>query len=341
MAGVIADQEPGLTGLLPALAPCSQLLYLDLSGHALSGPLPALPQTLQFLNLSSNGLSQRLPQLASSPSLQYIDLSFNRFSGELEDMSRLPALDWLDLSDNELSGPLPAFPAAVRWIDLSNNRLAGALELPAPAADSERLLVLLNLASNKLSGSLPASVTSFAPHLSFLDLSHNSLSGSLDAFAAALAPTNQLLQVNLSHNKLTGEVPGRMAILAAVRPVMVTMKDGHTPVHRILDLSNNELQGVFPSWIITNLPLLAVSCKCSIGISLDASRLTCPAAVRHASRKTQDLLRGFDHLQCVSEANGNKQQVRIMLLCVLGVGGIYCWCCLWLVHGACSDGLST
>lgn len=60
------------------LGPCSQLLYLDLSGHALSGALPALPQGLQFLNLSSNGLSQRLPQLASSPSLQYIDLSFNR-----------------------------------------------------------------------------------------------------------------------------------------------------------------------------------------------------------------------------------------------------------------------
>jgi hypothetical protein len=65
-------------GPLPTLGPCSQLLYLDLSGHALSGPLPALPQGLQFLNLSSNGLSQRLPQLASSPSLQYIDLSFNR-----------------------------------------------------------------------------------------------------------------------------------------------------------------------------------------------------------------------------------------------------------------------
>jgi hypothetical protein len=35
-----------------------------------------------------------------------------------------------------------------------------------------------------------------------------------------------LLQVNLSHNRLSGGVPGHMAILAAVRPVMVTMKDG-------------------------------------------------------------------------------------------------------------------
>ncbi|WIA31462.1 hypothetical protein OEZ86_002357 [Tetradesmus obliquus] len=314
MAGVIGDQEPGLTGPLPSLAPCSTLLYLDLSGHALSGPLPSLPQGLQFLNLSSNGLSQQLPQLAGSPSLQYLDLSFNRFSGVLEDMSVLPSLDWLDLSDNELTGPLPAFPLAVRWIDLSNNQLAGALELPAVPADSERLLVLLNLSGNKLTGPLSSSVTSAAPHLSFLDLSHNGFSGSLAAFADALTPSNQLLQVNLSHNRLSGGVPAGLASLAAVRPVMVTMKDGHTPVHRILDLSNNELQGVFPAWIITNLPALASSCKCSIGISLDAPRFTCPWAVPATSRKAQDVLHGFEYLQCVSTAGGKRQQVPIWQL---------------------------
>jgi hypothetical protein len=41
-----------------------------------------------------------------------------------------------------------------RWIDLSNNQLAGALELPPVGADSERLLVLLNLSGNKLTGRL-------------------------------------------------------------------------------------------------------------------------------------------------------------------------------------------
>jgi hypothetical protein len=69
------------------------------------------------------------------------------------------------------------------------------------------------------------------------------------------------------------------------------------------------LQGVFPSWIITNLPLLAASCKCSIGISLDAARFVCPAAVPQASRKAQEVLHGFEYLQCVSEADGKRQQV--------------------------------
>lgn len=65
-------------GTLPAsLGFCEQLLYLDLSGHALSGGLPPLPPSLQFLNLSSNALTHELPDLAGTQ-LQYLDLSFNR-----------------------------------------------------------------------------------------------------------------------------------------------------------------------------------------------------------------------------------------------------------------------
>jgi hypothetical protein len=66
-------------GTLPiSLGFCQDLLYLDLSGHALSGPLPALPPNMQFLNLSSNLLSQTLPEFAQAAQLQYLDLSFNK-----------------------------------------------------------------------------------------------------------------------------------------------------------------------------------------------------------------------------------------------------------------------
>jgi hypothetical protein len=57
-------------------------------------------------------------------------------------------------------------------------------------------------------------------------MSHNELSGSLDAFAAALPTQNMLLQVNFSHNRLTGGIPAQLQHLAAVRPALVTMKDG-------------------------------------------------------------------------------------------------------------------
>lgn len=76
------------------------------------------------------------------------------------------------------------------------------------------------------SGPLSPSVAAEAPHLSFLDLSHNDLSGTLDEFAAALKPTNQILQINLSYNRLTGGIPMQLQVLAAIRPVLVTMKDG-------------------------------------------------------------------------------------------------------------------
>jgi hypothetical protein len=67
---------------------------------------------------------------------------------------------------------LPVFAAHCRWIDLSNNQLAGALELPAVPADSERLLVLLNLSGNKLTG---RQAGCFAPGLLLLVLIHRLL----------------------------------------------------------------------------------------------------------------------------------------------------------------------
>lgn len=85
--------------------------------------------------------------------------------------------------------------------------------------------MLISAVAVAAAGTLPVSLA-VAPHLSFLDLSHNQLLGGLDTFAAALKPTNQMLQINLSHNKLVGGVPEQMQLLAALRPVMVTMSDG-------------------------------------------------------------------------------------------------------------------
>jgi hypothetical protein len=74
-------------------------------------------------------------------------------------------------------------------------------------------------------GAIPAALAA-QTNLAFLDMSHNELSGSLDAFAAALPTQNMLLQVNFSHNRLTGGIPAQLQHLAAVRPALVTMKDG-------------------------------------------------------------------------------------------------------------------
>lgn len=93
----------------------------------------------------------------------------------------------------------------------------------------------------------------------------------------------------------------------------------YTPVHRIFDLSHNDLAGAFPVWLITSLPLLMSTCKCTVGISLDGDAFSCPAVVARANRKAQEILHSFEYLQCVSStATGKQQQVRPTLVLISG-----------------------
>lgn len=83
-----------------------------------------------------------------------------------------------------------------------------------------------------------------------------------------------------------------------------------TPVHRILDLSHNQLGGVFPTWLIAVLPLLKETCHCTAGISLDAATFTCPDDMPQLVPIAQEMLKQFEALQCVSGEGSAAQQVR-------------------------------
>lgn len=84
-----------------------------------------------------------------------------------------------------------------------------------------------------------------------------------------------------------------------------------TPVSRIFDLSHNQLGGAFPTWLIANLPLLADSCHCSVGVSLDAERFACPSgAMVQLNRRAQEVLHRYEALQCMSAIGKRQQQVR-------------------------------
>lgn len=60
-----------------------------------------------------------------------------------------------------------------------------------------------------------------------------------------------------------------------------------------------------------NLPVLMDSCKCTIGISLDPQAFDCPVETPQPNRRAQEVLHGFEYLQCMSPtATEGKQQVR-------------------------------
>jgi hypothetical protein len=110
-----------------------------------------------------------------------------------------------------------------------------------------------------------------------LRLANNKLNGSLTAFAAALNDPaavaaakeqqpagssssssgkglSRLFDLNVSSNQLTGPVPEQLAYLGVFNPnitILVPGSDGAAAIApRVLDLSNNQLAGDWPQWLL-------------------------------------------------------------------------------------------
>ncbi|KAK3193415.1 hypothetical protein Dsin_024725 [Dipteronia sinensis] len=171
-------------------------LYKDSSLHLLSLQLPSanlsgsLPRELgefsmlQSLYLNINSLQGTVPlELGYSSSLSDIDLGDNLFSGALA-----PSI-W-NLCDKLVS------------LRLHVNSISGTLPEPALPNSSCKNLQLLDLGSNKFSGSFPEFITRFQG-LRELDLSNNMFSGSIPESLSGL----KLEKLRLSHNNFSGSLP--------------------------------------------------------------------------------------------------------------------------------------
>ncbi|TXG63961.1 hypothetical protein EZV62_010955 [Acer yangbiense] len=171
-------------------------LYKDSSLHLLSLQLPSanlsgsLPRELgefsmlQSLYLNINSLQGTVPlELGYSSSLSDIDLGDNLFSGALA-----PSI-W-NLCDKLVS------------LRLHGNSISGTLPEPALPNSSCINLQLLDLGSNKFSGSFPEFITRFHG-LRELDLSNNMFSGSIPESLSGL----KLEKLSLSHNNFSGSLP--------------------------------------------------------------------------------------------------------------------------------------
>ncbi|RLN12365.1 LRR receptor-like serine/threonine-protein kinase GSO1 [Panicum miliaceum] len=270
-----------LSGSIPGwLGSLKELFSVDLSNNSLSGPVPSnigQLKRLYKLDISYNflqgvlseehlaNLSELSTLVLSSNSLkisvgtnwlppfQLFELSLRSCPLELQLPQWLRTqtkLHTLDLQNTGTIGPLPdwlwaSLTSLVR-LDLSSNLLTGTL--PASLVHMKSL-DYLKLDSNKLEGQVPD-----MPSIRLLDLSRNSFSGPLPHSLGG----NDSRFVFLSENSLNGSIPlyfCEMELLSAI-DLSNNRLSGEIPncwKHDtrlfMLDFSNNHLEGEIPSTI--------------------------------------------------------------------------------------------
>ncbi|CAL5328128.1 unnamed protein product [Camellia sinensis] len=224
----------------------TSLTLLDLSGCGLLGKFPDgifhLPHLNELSIWNNLALTGYFPEFVNSSSpLQYLGLSLTNFSGELPDsIGNLKSLKSLLAYDCKFYGSIPtSLGNLTEMTDLviGYNNFTGIL--PSLGANLTKL-VELDLSNNQLRGPLPSQIIGL-PNLARLSLGDNLINGTIPSWVFSLPA---LRYFNLSNNKLTGHVK--------------EFKSTHLTV---VDLSNNNLHGRFPSstFKLVNLSSLILS----------------------------------------------------------------------------------
>lgn len=254
---------------------------LDLSCNSFNGTIPTQLTNLKnlvTLNLSSNNFEGKFPGIGNLVQLMFLDLGSNWFVGDVMGLfMELGGISYVDLSRNRFSGDLDlglantSFVSNIQYLNVSYNSLGGelfshdgleyfdSLEVfdasynqfsgNIPSFDFVVSLRILGLASNKLSGPLPAALLQESSMvLSELDLSLNHLEGPV-----ASITSSTLRYLNLSSNKLSGPLPARVAHTAIIDLSNNLISSNMSRIEywgsyiEIIDLRSNSLTGTFPN----------------------------------------------------------------------------------------------
>lgn len=162
-----------------------------------------------------------------------------------------------------LTGSLPKQPG---WGLLKMKRLVlygNALHGPLRGLNKYRLLEVLNLSSNRLTGRLPPSI-GYLRRLRILDLHGNALTGNLDeqTSKARLHHLKSLTHISFDDNKFTGPFPScclKMAWIVELHLSGMELNGQIPDCHRlgklkVLDLSFNAFTGPVPDFGRLPLP---------------------------------------------------------------------------------------
>ncbi|GLI59595.1 hypothetical protein VaNZ11_001524 [Volvox africanus] len=254
-----------LEGTIPSLSDC-KLVMLDLSANGptlgvptskrgLEGTLPSLVQAvnLAYLNVQSNSLIGTIPTLP--PQLQVLQAAYNHLTGSLR-LDGVPDLRVLDLSYNELIGTLPPSVASSKLLTVlrvTGNQLSGVL----PNGNWGSYLMEVDLSANNFTGQDLGFLTK--PSLIKLNLASNNFSFDIKALASKLPENNSMLYFNISHNSIYGQLTEQLGRMQLFKKLMQNaLEDDETlqisvPPQPLFDISYNQINSTFP---LKLLPLL-------------------------------------------------------------------------------------
>ncbi|KAK6267689.1 hypothetical protein QUC31_011849 [Theobroma cacao] len=229
----------------------NKLLVLDLSNNRFSNSaflLLSAISSLKTLILSNNKIEGSLPiqEFTRFQDLELLDLSDNKFNGSIQGICELKNLLELDLSDNKFSGHLPKClgnMTNLQVLDLSSNQLDGNIPFDI---SNLKFLEYLALFNNKFEGLFSLGLLANLSKLKALGLSSQSKMFQVETENFIWLPKFQLKALGLSNCKLnlkTNTIPSFLF---------------HQYDLRYIDISLNNLVGMFPNWLLQNNSKLEV-----------------------------------------------------------------------------------
>nr|XP_034910460.1 receptor-like protein 1 [Populus alba] len=257
--------------IFPSLTGFSSLKSLDLSGNQLTGSglrtlefLQSLPISLKTLSLKDTNLSQGT--FFNSSTLEELHLDNTSLPiNFLQNIGALLALKVLSVAECDLHGTtLPAQGWCelknLKQLDLAGNNLGGSLP---DCLGNLSSLQLLDVSGNQFTGNIASSSLTNLVSLEFLLLSNN-----LFEVPISMKPfmNHSSLKFFFSkNNKLVTEPAAFDNLIPKFQLVFFSLSKTTEALNveipdflynqydlRVLDLSHNNITGLFPSWLLKN-----------------------------------------------------------------------------------------